>query len=161
MALLVFNPRLNSLGFFLDGHLAEQTPHPVHLSISTLLAFLRISTVKSPTNPLTFSTSLYVYNVDLFMCCCFYHLRSQDTCRTVQCREGLVQLGHSSADAGKFFYDIHFITCFRNIKGRLDSGNTSADDQCTLGNHGFRLPEEEHPGLLLRLRLLQGSRPLM
>ena len=60
MALLVDNPRLNSLGVFLDGHFSEQTPQPVHLVISTLLAFLRISTEKSPTKPDTFSTSLYV-----------------------------------------------------------------------------------------------------
>lgn len=38
-----------------------QTPQPVHLDISTLRAFLRMSTVKSPTKPETFSTSLYVY----------------------------------------------------------------------------------------------------
>ena len=66
-----------------------------------------------------------------------HHLGAQDAGRAVHGGEGLVQLGHSSADAGKFFYNIHFITCFRNIKGRLDSGNTSADDQCTLGNTAF------------------------
>ena len=56
-----FKTSVDSEGVFLEGHLREHSPHPVHFAISTLLAFLRISTVKSPTKPETFSTSLYVY----------------------------------------------------------------------------------------------------
>ena len=63
MALRVFRPRLNSFRGFLEGHFSWQMPQPVHLSMLTYRAFLRISTVKLPTKPETFSTSEYVWMV--------------------------------------------------------------------------------------------------
>ena len=57
MAVRVFSPRLNSFSVFFEGHFSWQTPQPVHLFRSTYRAFLRMSTVKFPTKPETFSTS--------------------------------------------------------------------------------------------------------
>ena len=63
MAPLLSRPMLNSFGCFFIGHFSVHRPHPVHRSILTFLAFLRILTVKFPTKPETSSTSLYVCRV--------------------------------------------------------------------------------------------------
>ena len=58
-----------------------------------------------------------------------HHLRCKDTCGTVQSRESLVKLGHSSADTRCFLHDIYFIACVCNIKSSLDTGDTASDHQ--------------------------------
>ena len=68
---------------------------------------------------------------DLFMCGSFHHFRCQDTCRTVQCRECLIDLGHSSSDTRLFLHDIYFISGICDINRCLNTCDTAADNQCT------------------------------
>ena len=76
-------------------------------------------------------------NMNFFVSCSFHHLWCQDTCRTVQSREGFVQLGHSSADTWLFLNDIYFITCICNIQSCLDTCDTATDNQCTFCYKAF------------------------
>ena len=68
---------------------------------------------------------------DLFMCRSFHHFRCQDTCRTVQRRECLIDLGHSSSDTRLFLHDIYFISGICDINRCLNTCDTAADNQCT------------------------------
>ena len=68
-------------------------------------------------------------NGDVFVGCRLHHLRRQDTGRAVQGREGLVKLGHSSADTRRLFYNVHLVAGLGNVKGRLDAGDTAANHE--------------------------------
>ena len=74
---------------------------------------------------------------DLVILCAFYHLRSQNTGRAVQCRECLIDLCHLTADGGFFFYDIDRIASLCDIQSGLDTCDTAADNQSTLGYRAF------------------------
>ena len=62
------------------------------------------------------------------------HSRSEDAGRAVERRECLVQLAHASADGRKFFDDVDLVSGIRNVKSRLDSCDSAADDQGALCN---------------------------
>ena len=68
-------------------------------------------------------------NSDIFMGRRLHHLRRQDTGRAVQGGEGLIKLGHPTADAGRFFHDVYLVTCLSDVEGRLDAGDAAADDE--------------------------------
>ena len=74
---------------------------------------------------------------DLVVLCTFYHFRCQDTGRAVQCRECLIDLCHLTADGRFLFDDVYRIAGFCNIQSSLDTCDTAADDQSTLGYRTF------------------------
>ena len=69
---------------------------------------------------------------NIFMICRIHHLRCQDAGRAVECREGFVELRHTAADCRLLLHNIYLISCFRNIQRRLNTGDTTADNQCAL-----------------------------
>ena len=69
-------------------------------------------------------------NFNLFVLCRIHHFGGQDTGGTVQCGEGLVDLGHFAANGGLFLYNIHLKACVGNVQSGLDTGNAAANDQC-------------------------------
>ena len=70
-------------------------------------------------------------NIDFFMGRCLHHLRCENARGTVQRREGFVKLRHSSADTRCLLHNIYFIACICNIKCRLNSCDTAANNQRT------------------------------
>ena len=64
-----------------------------------------------------------------------HHLGGQDTGGAVQRGERLIQLSHLTTDGGLLLNDVHLKTGVGNIQSGLDTGDTTADDQRTLG-HG-------------------------
>jgi hypothetical protein len=49
--------------------------------------------------------------------------------RTVVGGEGLVQLGHQSADGGRLFHEVHQVSGVGKIQGCLHSGDTASHNQ--------------------------------
>jgi hypothetical protein len=66
-------------------------------------------------------------------------LRREDSDGTVIGRERLVELGHSSANARKFFYHMHLDSHFRQVQGGLNAGDPSADNQYVFTHDSPRL----------------------
>ena len=66
-----------------------------------------------------------------------HHLRCEDTRRAVKRREGLVELSHMSADGRQLFNDIHIVSGIGNIKRRLNTCDTAADDERAFGDGAF------------------------
>ena len=73
-------------------------------------------------------------NVDFFILRRIDHLRRQDARRTVERREGLVDLGHFAANGRLFLDDIDLKARVRNVQRGLNTGDAAADDKCALGN---------------------------
>ncbi|CDC70437.1 unknown [Candidatus Colimorpha enterica] len=65
------------------------------------------------------------------------HFRGQNAGCAVERREGLVKLSHLSADCRLFFDDIDLKSRVGNVKRRLDTGDTSADNKRTLHDRAF------------------------
>ena len=59
----------------------------------------------------------------------FDHFRSEYTRRTVESREGLVELSHLSADRGIFFDYIDLEARVGDVKSCLNTRDASADDE--------------------------------
>ncbi len=58
-----------------------------------------------------------------------HQFRGEDTHGTVIGGKGLVQLGHHPADGRGGFHEVDVVPRFRQIKGGLNSGNSSPDDE--------------------------------
>ncbi|OPX73130.1 MAG: hypothetical protein A4E38_00244 [Methanoregulaceae archaeon PtaB.Bin108] len=67
-----------------------------------------------------------------------HHLRSEDTLRTIECGEGLVELGHAPADGRVLLNEVCLDPCIGQVESSLHSCNPCTDD---------------HRGLLHRHRL--------
>ena len=63
-----------------------------------------------------------------------HHDRGEDTGRAVVGREGLIQLGHHSADRGLFLDQIDLVAHIGQVQGCKYSGNAAADYQSRLGD---------------------------
>ncbi|KAF5038611.1 hypothetical protein DSECCO2_552430 [anaerobic digester metagenome] len=61
-----------------------------------------------------------------------HHLRGKDALRAVQCREGLVELGHPAADGGALLHEVGLDACIRKVECCLHAADTAADDHCRL-----------------------------
>ena len=72
-------------------------------------------------------------NCDVLVSGCLNHFRSKDTSRAVECGEGLVKLRHSSADGGGLLNDVYLIARVCDIDCGLNTCDTAADNECTLG----------------------------
>ena len=61
------------------------------------------------------------------------HFRREDTSRTVKCGEGLIKLSHLTADGRILLNDIHLKACVSDVESRLNTRDTAADNERTLG----------------------------
>ncbi len=73
------------------------------------------------------------------------HLRGHDALGAVESREGFGELGHVAADGGVPLDKDDLMAAVGNIEGRLDAGDTAADDEGPFGDrHGDRLELSVH-----------------
>jgi hypothetical protein len=57
------------------------------------------------------------------------HLGGKDTHGAIICRESFIQLGHPAADAGCLFDKVYLKPHIGQVKGRLDTSDTTTDYQ--------------------------------
>ena len=70
-------------------------------------------------------------------CANVHHFWGQNTGRTVERGEGLIELSHLSADCRFCFDNINREACVGNVKRGLNSGDTAADNKRTFCNGAF------------------------
>ena len=76
-------------------------------------------------------------DADLLVLRHIHHFRCQNTGSAIERREGLVELCHFAADGGLGLHDVDGETGVGDVKRRLDTGNTAADNERPLGDGTF------------------------
>ena len=71
-------------------------------------------------------------DVDFIILRAVDHFGRQDTRRTIERWEGLVDLGHLAADGWLLLDNVDLEACLGDIERRLDARDAAADDQCPL-----------------------------